>query len=106
MSTLFKHRAPKDGALFSIFIGGVRRSELVKLSDEELKKIVTDEVSQLLGCDAQPDMIKIGRHNQAIPQYYTDSNTHLRYYSQKGIQDLSIFIKNVYLLLVNNDIYN
>jgi len=73
MSTLFKNRAPENGALLSIFIGGVRRPELTELSDSEVTELVKREVAQLLECDTPPDMIKIGRHARAIPQYYEDS---------------------------------
>lgn len=73
MSTLFKNRAPENGALLSIFIGGVRRPELTELSDSEVTELIKSEVSQLLDCETPPDMIKIGRHTRAIPQYYADS---------------------------------
>lgn len=73
MSTLFKNRAPENGALLSIFIGGVRREELTHLSDSEVTELVKSEISKLLYCDREPDLIKIGRHERAIPQYYADS---------------------------------
>jgi oxygen-dependent protoporphyrinogen oxidase len=74
MSTLFENRAPKDGALLSIFMGGVRRQDLINLSDTEIRQIVTKECMDLLGLTQfNPDLFKIIRHNKAIPQYGIES---------------------------------
>jgi oxygen-dependent protoporphyrinogen oxidase len=40
MSALFNNRAPGDGALLSIFMGGVRKPEIYKLTDKEIVKII------------------------------------------------------------------
>ena len=74
-SACFTERAPEEGALFSIFIGGVRRSELTQLSDEELEKLVRRELHTMLKFpdNKEPDMIRIFRHKRAIPQYELSS---------------------------------
>lgn len=74
MSSLFKNRSPKGGALFSIFMGGVRRQDLINLSDEEITSIVEKECLDLLSLKSfKPDLFKITRHNWAIPQYGIES---------------------------------
>ena len=74
MSSLFNNRAPKDGALFSIFMGGVRRPEIYKLPDNEIEKIIEDEICDLMQLqEFKPDLFKIIRHEYAIPQYEADS---------------------------------
>ncbi len=74
ISSLLKGRAPEKGALLTLFIGGVRRDELVDLSDEEIKEIVEREVKELMGLDAfNPALFNITRHDKAIPQYGADS---------------------------------
>jgi len=74
MSALFEGRAPEGGALFSIFMGGVRRQDIYKLPEEEVKKIVQREFCDLMQLDGfQPDLFKIIRHSYAIPQYEADS---------------------------------
>lgn len=67
----FDNRAPKEGALFSFFIGGVKRAELTRLTDDELKGLITHEFHAMLKfpIQVQPDMIRIFRHPHAIPQY-------------------------------------
>ena len=71
----FDNRAPKGGALFSFFIGGVKYAELTRLEDDELKALITHEFHAMLKfpADVQPDMIRIFRHPRAIPQYELSS---------------------------------
>jgi len=74
MSSLFTGRAPEGGALLSIFMGGVRRQDLIGLTDREIKNIVEKECVSLLGItDFNPDLFKIIRHPWAIPQYGSES---------------------------------
>jgi len=74
MSALFSGRAPEGGALFSIFMGGVRRPEIYLLSEEKVKEIVQREFCDLMGIsDFNPDLFKIVWHSHAIPQYEADS---------------------------------
>ncbi|MCF6171480.1 MAG: protoporphyrinogen oxidase [Bacteroidales bacterium] len=74
MSSLFQDRAPKNGALMTVFVGGVRRQELCELDDEAIKKLVERELKDLLELEAfDPDLLKIMRHAKAIPQYRADS---------------------------------
>lgn len=71
----FDNRAPKEGALFSFFIGGVKHEKLTRLEDNELKALIIHEFHAMLKfpIDVQPDMIRIFRHPRAIPQYELSS---------------------------------
>ena len=72
-SAFLKNRAPHGGALLSVFMGGVRRPEMIKKSDEELKGIVAKEICSLMGISTfKPDLFKIFRYQEAIPQYGAD----------------------------------
>lgn len=74
MSSLFENRAPVDGALMTIFIGGVRRQELCDLDDNSVKELLERELKDLLDLKVfNPDLFKIMRHTHAIPQYRADS---------------------------------
>ncbi len=74
MSALFTGRAPEGGALFSIFMGGVRRPEICQLSEKEIKDILKREFCDLMQVDDfQPELLKIINHSYAIPQYEADS---------------------------------
>lgn len=72
-SSLFENRAPEGGALLSMFLGGIKKPEFITKSDEEITQIVLDEVKETLQCEQKPDLIKIFRHENAIPQYELSS---------------------------------
>ncbi len=73
-STVMSNRAPEGGALLAIFIGGVRQAELVQKSDEELVKILGEELKPLMKLnDFKPDLVRIHRQYRAIPQYGPES---------------------------------
>jgi oxygen-dependent protoporphyrinogen oxidase len=74
MSALFANRTPKGGELFSIFLGGVRRPEIYLMNDEQIKEILKREICDLMQLkEYKPDLLKIIRHEWAIPQYEADS---------------------------------
>ena len=70
-SACFTERAPEEGALFSYFIGGVKHAEMLEKSDSELTTIVEDVFHEMLKFpkNVNPDLIRIFRHKNAIPQY-------------------------------------
>jgi oxygen-dependent protoporphyrinogen oxidase len=74
MSVLFKNRAPENGALFSLFMGGVRNAGMVDLPDDQITEIVRQEFCPIMKVkDFKPELFKILRHQYAIPQYEIDS---------------------------------
>lgn len=74
MSALLSDKAPKDGALFSIFLGGVRKPEIYQLPDNKIEEILKREICDLMQLkEYKPDLLKIIRHEYAIPQYEADS---------------------------------
>ncbi len=69
-SAFLNGRAPKGGALLSVFLGGVRHPEIVQLDDSIIKAMVMDELKcMMLIPDEEPDLFKIFRYTNAIPQY-------------------------------------
>ena len=79
LSSILKGRAPEGGALISTFLGGIRKPELVDLTDEEIGKIVSAELKSLLGLTKwTPDLFVINRYAHAIPQYGTESEEKLK----------------------------
>ncbi|MDP4267808.1 MAG: protoporphyrinogen oxidase [Bacteroidota bacterium] len=74
LSSLLSGRAPEKGALVTVFIGGVRRQDLIGLNDNEIYNLVEREFRDLMQIpEFNPDLLKIIRHNYAIPQYSADS---------------------------------
>ncbi|MFC2137871.1 protoporphyrinogen oxidase [Bacteroidota bacterium] len=74
LSSLLKNKAPEGGALLTVFMGGVRRDELVDLPNDKIKSIIESEITETMCLDEfKPDLFKIVRHEKAIPQYAADS---------------------------------
>jgi len=78
-SAFLEGRAPGGGALFTLFIGGIRRPELFELADDEIRQIVSREFTDLMGIDRfSPDLFRIFRYRYAIPQYEINSGDRFR----------------------------
>ncbi len=68
-SSLFPNRAPKGGALLTVFLGGSRSPEIAGLSEDELVKIAEKEAEELLEFPTSPDVCSAWKVPYAIPQY-------------------------------------
>ena len=68
-SSIFPKRAPTGGALLTSFLGGSRLPELLTLSNNQLRSTVVRELNELLGLQAEPELVYIQRWPRAIPQY-------------------------------------
>lgn len=78
LSSFLKNRAPKGGALLSVFLGGMRKPEFFELSDNELMEIVKREVKDMMQLtEFKPDVFRISRYQYAIPQYSFESEEKL-----------------------------
>ena len=78
-SECFAGRAPEGGALYSCFIGGARHQDYLHKSDDDIRTIVLDAFHNMLKYPdhIEPDMIRIFRHQHAIPQDGVDSGARL-----------------------------
>jgi oxygen-dependent protoporphyrinogen oxidase len=76
-SALFENRAPEGGALLSIFMGGIKRPDIIEKSDEEIIQIATNAIKEMMHAGNKPDLIKIFRYEKAIPQYEHSSGLRL-----------------------------
>jgi len=68
-SNVFPGRAPDDRVLLRTMIGGARSPALALLPDERIIDRVRSDLRDILGLTAEPEFIRIFRHNKAIPQY-------------------------------------
>jgi protoporphyrinogen/coproporphyrinogen III oxidase len=68
-SSLFAGRAPEGWVCLTNFIGGATDAEAVKLGDEELIRVVHDDLSKALGVSGEPRRLPVTRYERAIPQY-------------------------------------
>jgi len=73
-SSFFTERAPEGGALLSVFMGGTRRPEQIDMSEDELVKLLLQELPPMMGLNVfKPNLIKVFRYQHAIPQYGASS---------------------------------
>jgi len=79
-SACFHGRAPQEGAIFTFFIGGMRKSHLTQLPDDELTELIVKNFHWMLKFPptVSPDLIRIFRHTRAIPQYELSSGERLK----------------------------
>lgn len=68
-SAIFSHRSPQNGAMLSVFVGGMRRKELINLTDEQITELVLSELKITMKVDTKPDLLRIFRYQHAITQY-------------------------------------
>jgi len=86
LSAFLKNKAPEDGALISVFVGGIRNQDIVDLKDDEIIKLVMPELERMMMVtNDKPDLLRIFRHTHAIPQY--DASTGERIQAVKEIED-------------------
>jgi protoporphyrinogen/coproporphyrinogen III oxidase len=79
-SSCFENRAPQGGATLSFFLGGRKHPEMLGWSDDEIRATVEDALVNMLGFPRgfKPDVVRIFRHERAIPQYEADSEARLK----------------------------
>lgn len=68
-STKFPHRAPEGYALIRAFVGRAGQEDVFEQSDEDLLKLVREEMRTTLGVTAPPMFQRVFRWPLAMPQY-------------------------------------
>jgi len=76
-SAIFKGRAPEKGAMISVFLGGIKKPDVISKSDQDIKDIVLKEIRETLLENSEPDLFEIFRYTHAIPQYEKSSGERL-----------------------------
>ncbi len=69
-SRKFPERAPADSVLMRTFVGGAMQPELYDLDDNELLKVVREELSDIFGIQGDPEIALVVRYPRAMPQYH------------------------------------
>jgi len=70
MSSLFANRAPDAKVLLSSYIGGARMPEVQDWNTEQCLRTTLSSLTHLLGIKAEPEMVRIDRHKEALPLYH------------------------------------
>ncbi|MCG2709855.1 MAG: protoporphyrinogen oxidase [Thermodesulfovibrionales bacterium] len=91
-SSIFPGRAPDGYVLLRSMVGGARASEIAMQDDSRLIDVVAEELKDIMDIKAQPDFVKIYRHEKAIPQYNIGHDRKL-----KTVDEMLLKYKNLYL---------
>lgn len=68
-SVKWSYRAPPDSLLVRSFVGGGHHEDLVDLPENELIKVVLDELRDIAGIAATPTFSKVYRWKKSMPKY-------------------------------------
>jgi oxygen-dependent protoporphyrinogen oxidase len=68
-SSLFPHRAPPAHVTLTSYVGGTRSPQLANLPEEDLARIVTEDLQSILGVRGKPTFRHQVFYPKAIPQY-------------------------------------
>ncbi len=68
-SSIFPNRAPEGYVLLRSMVGGARASDLAMEQEPRLTDMIRKELADIIGITADPDFVRIYRHEMAIPQY-------------------------------------
>ncbi len=91
-SSFFRNRAPENGCVLSMFIGGRRFPKAVELTDDEIKELALTNMKNMMDTELEPDLLKIYRYEHAIPQYEASTRERLQ-----AIADLEKEHEGLYL---------
>jgi len=65
----FPHRAPEDRAIIRCFLGGARGEHMLALSEEEILRMVREELDQILHLKAEHLFARVFKWKGAMAQY-------------------------------------
>lgn len=69
MSSLFAGRAPPGKTLLTSYLGGARLPSVADWDDGRCLSAAVSDLRSLLGINGDPEMVRIDRHPQGLPQY-------------------------------------
>jgi len=68
-SSIFPGRAPEGHVAFTSFVGGARQPDNALLPDDDLTRLVFEELKDILNIREKPVFVRVKKWKRAIPQY-------------------------------------
>src|SRR4030095_4277754 len=69
-SVKFPGRAPEGKVLLRVFVGACLHRQLGELRDDEIRALVLQELSELIGLRGEPEFCEVVRWLGMMPQYH------------------------------------
>ncbi|WP_226576797.1 protoporphyrinogen oxidase [Halobacillus litoralis] len=82
------HSTPEGKVLLRCYVGKPSDQEVVHLSDEEIQKIVLDDLNKTMDITAKPDFAVVTRWYDAMPQYKVGHKERLTKITQQMEEEL------------------
>lgn len=82
-STKFAYRASEGYVLIRCFIGTAEDEGIVYQSNEEILKVVKEELKKIMGVNSEPILTKIYRWENSMPQYLLGHEERVRFIEQR-----------------------
>ena len=92
VSSKFEGRSPAGHALFRLFLGGAGRGSFVERSDDELLIVARNEMREIMGVTAEPELVQINRFDRAMPQYHVGHLDRVARIRERAAQNPGLFI--------------
>ena len=96
MSTLFPDRAPAGKVLLTSYLGGSRAPHVSDWNDERLVDDTLMTLRPLLGLKADPEMVRIDRHWEALPLYHGAYQARMRAITSRLQQTPGLYLEANY----------
>jgi oxygen-dependent protoporphyrinogen oxidase len=77
-SVKYAARAPEGHVLLRAFIGGALQPSLAEDDDATIERNVRNELTSLLGIEAEPVLARVRHHPRAMPQYHVGHQERLK----------------------------
>ena len=74
----FPHRAPADRGLIRAVLGGSRDPEVLNLGDDEILRLVRQNLMDVLGLKVEPRFVRMYRWRGAMAQYVSGHNARIQ----------------------------
>jgi oxygen-dependent protoporphyrinogen oxidase len=91
-SSIFPGRSPPGQFLTRTMVGGALQPELALLEEEEMVSMVKEELEDLLKIKAEPTLVKVFKHEKAIPQYVIGHPERLRIIEERLKEHPGVFL--------------
>jgi oxygen-dependent protoporphyrinogen oxidase len=77
-SLKYPGRAPEASLLLRAFVGGSLQPELYHDDDQTMARNLRSELAALLGVVAEPQLCRVWRHPNSMPQYHVGHDARVR----------------------------
>lgn len=84
----WQHSAPKGKVLLRCYVGRAGDETIVELADDQILKIVLEDLNKIMDITMEPDFTVISRWSNAMPQYIVGHNQRMEAIKKQVAEEL------------------